>query len=419
MNKLRSWIEKMKVAVIGLGMEGKKSVKALLDNGDYVYASDLNPNIDVSKFKSENLDLDLGKHDQEKIDDSDAAVLSPSLWNMTMRKKMLGKTKLLSDVLTAHKSILTIGVTGTNGKTTSCHMINNILTESGFKVLMGGNAGGGFEGYTQLIIDATKNEYDVMVVEVCDMTLDFASHVFDFDIILVTNLGMDHMEFHLSMDNYLKSVCKFLKGKKQVVLNKNDALLKKCDHCAEKTYFFESEHRDLKLFGSFNQENAAGASKVTEILGVPPKLINQVLSSFDGVEGRIRTFKLNGSNIIIGKTDNPDAAAAVFHEVSIDVMVIGTPRRHEKFRYNILKEVSNANPNIVVLFPGLDNTTSTAQAILKSDGYKGVIIIVDDISELVDLILDFTDKYQNIFIGGNGQEKIMSIQDCLRHNINQ
>ena len=59
MNKPLSWIEKMKVAVIGLGMDGKKSVKALLDNGDYVYASDLNPNIDVSEFKSENLDIDL------------------------------------------------------------------------------------------------------------------------------------------------------------------------------------------------------------------------------------------------------------------------------------------------------------------------------------------------------------------------
>ena len=180
-----------------------------------------------------------------------------------------------------------------------------------------------------------------------------------------------------------------------------------------------SEHRNLKLFGSFNQENAAGASKVAELLGVSQKLITQVLSSFNGVDGRTTTFKLNGSDIIIGKTDNPDAAAAVFDEVSIDVMVIGTPRRHEKYRYNILKEVSNANPDIVVLFPGLDSTTSTAQAILKSNGYNGIIIIVEDISELVNIILDFTNKYQNIFIGGNGQERIMSIQHCLRHNINR
>ena len=49
-----------------------------------------------------------------------------------------------------------------------------------FKVLLGGNAGGGFEGYTKVILEASKREYDIILVEVCDMTLDFASHVFDF-----------------------------------------------------------------------------------------------------------------------------------------------------------------------------------------------------------------------------------------------
>jgi UDP-N-acetylmuramoylalanine--D-glutamate ligase len=405
----------MKVSVVGLGMEGKKAVQALLDNGDYVYASDLDPEIEIPEYDAEKLELDIGKHDEDKINSTDAVVLSPSLWNKPITKRILEKNKLLSDVLTAHKSILTIGVTGTNGKTTSCHMINDILTESGFKVIMGGNAGGGFEGYIKLILEANKNKYDVMVVEVCDMTLDFASYVFDFDIILVTNLGLDHMEFHKSLENYSKSVCKFLKGKKQVVLNKNDVMLRKCEECGQKTYFFDSKHRDLKLFGSFNQENASGAFKVAELLGIDKILINHVLSNFEGVEGRTKTIKINDSNVIIGKTDNPDAAAAVFSEVSIDVMLIGTPRRNEKFRFNILKEVSKANPAIVILFPGLDNTTTIAQEILKSEGYQGTIKIVDDISELVDLVLNFTKTHQNIFIGGNGQEKIMSIQ-CLLTN---
>jgi UDP-N-acetylmuramoylalanine--D-glutamate ligase len=408
-----SWIEKMKVAVIGLGIEGKKSVKALLDNGDLVYASDLNPNIDISEFETENLELDLGKHDQKRIDDSDAVVLSPSLWNKPIKDRVLKRNKLLSDVLTDHRSTLTIGVTGTNGKTTSCHMINEILNKAGFKVLIGGNAGGGFDGYTKLILEANENNYDAMVVEVCDMTLDFAATVFDFDIVLVTNLGSDHMEHHKSIENYSKSVCKFLKGKKHVILNKNDVNLKRCEHCGKKTYFFDSKPRKLKLFGSFNQENASGAYKVAEILGVPPKLINKVLSNFEGVEGRTKTIKVNGSTIIIGKTDNPDAAAAVFKEVPIDVMLIGTPRINEKFRYNILREVSKADPAVVILFPGLENTTTTAKDILKSDGYLGTIKIVDDDSELVDLVLSFTETYENIFIGGNGQEKIMSIHRLL------
>ncbi len=406
-------MNKMKIAVLGLGMEGKKSVKALLDHGDHVYASDLNQNIDVSKFETENLEVDLGFHDQKKIDDSDAVVLSPSLWNNNAVKKILGENKLLSEVLTAHKSIFTIGVTGTNGKTTSCHMIYEILVKAGYNVLMGGNAGGGFDGYTKLIIESNNAHYDVLLVEVCDMTLDFTEHIFDFDMVLVTNIGFDHMEFHLSIENYLKSICRFLKHKKQAILNDKNHILLKCKECAKKTYFFDSRVRNLKLYGNFNQENASGAFKVAELLGIPSELAEEVLSDFEGVEGRIRSINLNDSNIIIGKTDNPDSAAAVFNEVDIEVMIIGTPRKHEKFRYNILKEVAKANPSEVVLFPGLDNTTSIAKEILINSGYTGPIKIVDEFSDIIELVLDFTENYRTIFIGGNGQEKIMSLQSSL------
>ncbi|UTB31630.1 MAG: Mur ligase family protein [Methanobacterium sp. ERen5] len=401
----------MKVAVLGLGIEGKKSVKALLEYGAHVYASDLDQSLDLSEFKSSDLDVDLGFHDKTKVDASDCVVLSPSLWNKSAINQIVGKNKLFSDVLKGHKSIFTIGVTGTNGKTTSCHMLNEILVEAGYKVLMGGNAGGGFDGYTQLTIQANESDYDVMIVEVCDMTLDFASRIFDFDMVLVTNMGYDHMEHHQSMENYRSSVDKFLEDVDQVVLNGNDPMLKGCK--SKNVKYFDAEVRDLKLFGRFNQENASGAFKVATILGVEPVLINNVLSNFEAVEGRIRTLKLNGSEIIIGKTDNPDATSAVLSEAQPDIVIIGTPRRNEKFRYNILKEVAMADPTEVVLFPGLDDTTEFARGALINFGYSGTIIVTEDMSNLVDLVLGYTESNGKIFIGGNGQAKIMSLQSSL------
>lgn len=401
----------MKVAVLGLGIEGKKSVKALLDFGASVYASDLDESLDLSEFKSSDLDVDLGFHDKTKVNASDCVVLSPSLWNKSAINQIVGKNKLFSDVLNGHKSIFTIGVTGTNGKTTSCHMLNEILVEAGYTVLMGGNAGGGFDGYTQLTIQASESNYDVMIVEVCDMTLDFASRIFDFDMVLVTNMGFDHMEHHQSMENYQRSVEKFLKDVDKIVLNGNDPLLKGCK--SQNVQYFDAEVRDLKLFGKFNQENASGAFKVATILGVEPELVNDVLSNFEAVEGRTRTFKLNGSEIIIGKTDNPDSTSAVLSEAQPNIIIIGTPRRNEKFRYNILKEVAIADPSEVVLFPGLDDTTEFAREALVNFGYKGTIIVTEDMSNLVDLVLDYTENNGKIFIGGNGQAKIMSLQSSL------
>jgi UDP-N-acetylmuramoylalanine--D-glutamate ligase len=405
-------MNKLNVAVLGLGIEGKNAIKSLLDYGNHVYASDLNNDISLSDLNHKDLDIDLGLHDTTKIDSADAIVLSPGLWKTDIAKKLKKTNKLLSDIITAHKSIFTIAVTGTNGKTTTCYMLNNILIKSGLNVLLGGNAGGGFGGYTELILEAS-DEYDVMIVEVCDMTLDYASYVFNIDMVIVTNIGYDHMNYHMSLENYRKSVCKFLKGKKQVILNGKDPLLIKCSKCGVKTFLFDQNHRNLKLFGEFNQKNASGAFKAAELLGLSPKFINKVLSGFNAVEGRTTSLNFNNSKIIIGKTDNPDAAAAVFNEAKMDIIIIGTPRKNEEHRFRILKEVKNAKPKFVVLFPGLDNTTDKAQEILRLEGYNGEICIINEVSDVVDLALKCVKNYKNIFIGGNGQKKIMSIQNAL------
>jgi UDP-N-acetylmuramoylalanine--D-glutamate ligase len=406
----------MKVAVIGLGMEGKNAVESLLNYGHQVYASDLKktPEIGSANFPhKESLDIDLGCHDWGKINSSDAVVLSPSLWNTAICSQLKNHEKFLSNILTSHKSVFTIGVTGTNGKTTTCFMIKEILDKAGFKVLMGGNAGGGFDGYTKIILEASENDYDIIIVEICDMTLDFCSYTFDLDLAVVTNLGLDHMDVHQSLENYQKSLQKFLNGKK-AVLNRNDKFLSNLRNYPGKTFFFGQKTPDLNFFGKFNLENAAAAIEVAKILKVPEEQIMSTLANFDTLKGRTTVLDIKGSRIIIGKTDNVHAAAAVFQEEKFDLIIIGTPRRAEEWRYHILKEVSQDNPPVVGLFPGLDNTTTRAEEVLRKEGYKGEIKILSQINEVVELIINSVRINSTIFVGGNGQDKIMEIQEKLK-----
>lgn len=407
----------MKVAVVGLGNEGKNALKSLLNRGHHVYASDMNKNIELDHFN--HADVDLGYHDLEKISSADAVVLSPGLWNTELAKKIRSKTKTLPDVLKNHKSIFTIGVTGTNGKTTTSFMIKEILENAGLNVLIGGNAGGGFNGYTELILEASSesSNYDVMVVEVCDMTLDFCDQTFDFDVVVATNIGHDHLNFHKSIENYGKSVCKFLKGKK-AVLNENDKFLSKMKDCADETFFFNRYGGELNIFGEFNRQNAAAALNAVKILKIPEKDAKEALKNFRGVEGRTSTLKIQGSNVIIGKTDNVDATAAVFNEVKFDVIVIGTPRKGENCRFNTLKEVSRVNPQIAAIFPGLDNTTDFALEILVDSGYKGRIEVLKSVEDVVNFTLTCAKHYKNIFIGGNGQKRLIEIQNALYKRLN-
>ncbi len=400
----------MKVAVIGLGMEGKKALNSLLNHGYQVYASDMNEKLTLKN--DHEFELELGNHDWDKINSADAVILSPSLWENNTFKKFKSNDKLFSDVINAHKSIFTIGVTGTNGKTTTCFMIKEILEEYGFKILIGGNAGGGFDGYTEIMLKASEDNYDILIVEVCDMTLDFCAHTFDFDLLVVTNLGQDHLNVHQSIENYQKSMQKFLNGKK-AILNINDELLSNMNNYTEETFFFDHYPGKLKLFGEFNRQNAAAAAEVAKILDIPQENVNKSLESFTPVPGRIDELNLGKSRIIIGKTDNISATTVILTEEKFDVIIIGTPRRNEYWRYDLLDEVSKTNPQSIGLFPGLDETTTQAKEFLIKNGYHGPIKILNNVKEVLEFTSDWIKKDSTIFIGGNGQDRIIEIKEKL------
>jgi UDP-N-acetylmuramoylalanine--D-glutamate ligase len=399
----------MKVAVVGLGVEGRSAIKSLLNHEMDVYASDLD--LDIVIEPQDGLEIDLGFHNFEKIRSADAVVLSPSLWNLNSFKLFQKNEKLLSDVFTHHKSTITIGVTGTNGKTTTCLMITSILQKAGYKVLVGGNAGGGFQGYTEIILEAENRDYDVMVVEVCDMTLNFCRGSFDLDLVVVTNQGKDHLDIHQSQNNYLNSLREFMMDK-ETILNQDDPLLVELGKYPSKVHYFHKDmERPLKLFGEFNQENAASAAKVAEVMGIKQKLIDDALGSFSGVVGRTEIMEISGSKLVIGKTDNVDAVQAVMREIDFQVAIVGTPRSNEPWRLEILKEIEKHQPQTIALFPGLDDTVAEAKKVLKN--YPGKIVELNNNEEVLEFTKKSLKSNLTIFMGGNGQENLMEIRRKL------
>lgn len=404
-------VVKMNAAVVGLGVEGVNAVESLLNHDYGVYASDINHDIELNSNKC--LDVDLGFHDFSKIERADTVVLSPGLWNNPIFQKLKSNKKLLSDIITSHRSLFTIGVTGTNGKTTTTMMIASILQKAGMKVLIGGNAGGGFKGYTEIILEAESGTYDILLVEVCDMTLDFCNYNFDFDIIVVTNVGRDHLEFHQSVENYLNSLGNFVKGKK-VVLNENTESLGHLSEKAEEINFFTKIPYKLNLFGDFNRENAAAASKTAKIMGIPNETIETALKEFSVLPGRATIIDLPHSQIVVGKTDNADAASAVLNEADFPVIILGTPRKGEICRLEIFREASKTNSKIIAIFPGLDDTQDDVRKVLEEEKYPGTIHNLRNVEDVVEFALKCSEKYSNIFIGGNGQRKIIEITESLK-----
>lgn len=416
----------MRAAVIGLGVEGKKAFESLLRNNWDVYASDLSTNLNLENldlpvvdmnilskeerlsFIIENAVIDLGFTNDAEIDRCDAVAISPSMYGSELANKYQKQGKLLCDVLTKHRKIFTIGITGTNGKTTTVTMIRKILEKAGLNVLVGGNGGGGFEGYYDLVLEAEKKDYDVMLIEVCDMTLDFCNYCFDFDLIGLTNIGNDHMNVHKSIENYKNTLVNFFNDK-EIFIGQNQEFKNEFETSALKTNFYDETDYNLQLFGKFNRLNAGLASAITKQLDIDENLIKHTLEDFQPVEGRLKVLHLNDCDIYIGKSDNSSAIRSILDEKQFYATFIGTPRINEEDRLDILNEVVKSYPEVIILFPGLDDTIDQAKYRLQSLNYDGRVEVANNLDEIIAFVAEFSFE-EAIFIGGNGQNAIIEIQ---------
>lgn len=420
----------MKAAVIGLGVEGKKAVNSLLEHGWEVYATDLNIDVDLSgldlpilsmnmidekqtiSIVGENITVDLGFTNPYAIEQCDAVAISPSMYGGAFATRLLEEGELLSDVVNKHKDIFTIGITGTNGKTTTVHMLREILENAGKKVLVGGNGGGGFSGYYDLILEANETDCDILLVEVCDMTLDFCRYTFDFDMIGLTNIGNDHMDVHKTIANYKNSLVRFFKDKTIFTAYNQDFNADFKEAASKDIPYFEYQD-DLKLFGKFNLLNAGLATAISRELKVPKDVIKSTLADFNAVQGRLDVYKINDASVYVGKTDNSDALASILSERDFYAIFIGTPRHNEVHRLDILDVAVKYNPEVIVLFPGLDDTLDIAIYRLNSLGYMGNIITVNSLDEIIELVAEYSHE-DAILIGGNGQDVLIEIQERIK-----
>ncbi len=420
----------MKAAVIGLGVEGKKAVSSLLKHGWEVYATDLNVDVDLSELDlpqlsldmidekqtvsivGDNITVDLGFTNSFAIEQCDAIAMSPSMFGGSFADRLLDDGELLSDVVTKHKDIFTIGITGTNGKTTTVHMLKNILENAGYNVLVGGNGGGGFSGYYDLILEANDGDFDILLVEVCDMTLDFADYCFDFDMVGLTNIGNDHMDFHKTIANYKNSLVRFFKDK-TIFTAFNQDFNSDFKDSASKTIPFFEYHDKLQVFGKFNLLNAGLSAAIANELRIPKDVIKSTLEEFKAVEGRLDVYKINDAEVYVGKTDNSDALASILSEKDFYALFIGTPRHNENHRLDILDVAAKYNPEVIVLFPGLEDTLDMAIYRLNSLNYMGNIITVNSLDEIIELVAEYSHE-DAILIGGNGQEAIIEIQERIK-----
>ena len=205
------------------------------------------------------------------------------------------------------KNIKIIGVTGSNGKTTTTTLIYEALKKANISVKLGGNIG------TPLSkIVTTLNNNDILLLEISDHQL-IDMYDFKTDISVLTNLCPTHLDYHGSYESY-KNVKKKIfmhHTKKDIAIlnaNNNDSLLLTKDINSTKVYFNNEQNKimansiyidnkkivdcnDILLKGTHNYENILTMLMVLKELNIDLKYGLEVAKTFKGVEHRLEFVK--------------------------------------------------------------------------------------------------------------------------------
>ncbi len=184
----------MKALVIGFGISGKAAAKLLRAKGYDVAASDR------SVKESEDFEV-FGEGEELNFKEFDLAVVSPGirLDHPVVKRVRDAGVEVIGDVELGFRYLeknRVLGVTGTNGKTTTVMLTTHILKEAGMKAVALGNVGVSVCEYALCPGD------DILVVELSSFQLEKMQELLYFDAAVILNLTPNHLNWHVSMDEY-------------------------------------------------------------------------------------------------------------------------------------------------------------------------------------------------------------------------
>ena len=355
-----------------------------------------------------------------------------------------------------------IAVTGTNGKTTTCNTISNVLEMAGAKVGTIGTLGARFgqhdidTGFTtpdpyilhKIFAQMKKEGHQFAVMEASAHALALKKlDGIKFEIGVLTNITEDHLDFFGDMDCYAQAKFKlFEEGRVKLGIiaggkpYSKEAFdyaqvpvlsygigeqfdikgkgLKKSFSSSEFVCDYLGEEIDIKtpLVGGYNIENALAAIGVCRSLGVESELVKLGMNCLTPVEGRFNVIKMGGANIIIDFAHTPDGlekvleAARELTEGEL-VVVFGCGGNRDKLKRPIMGEIASKMADEVVITS--DNPRMEEPQMIIEDIQKGVNVPCKTFvnrKAAIHYVLKNAKSGQTIVIAGKGGEKYQEIK---------
>ncbi|WP_374214237.1 UDP-N-acetylmuramoyl-L-alanine--D-glutamate ligase [Candidatus Desulfosporosinus nitrosoreducens] len=311
------WINK-RVLVIGAGLSGQAAVRKLQRLGAEVYLTDRKPLAELAGVDKMNLDqkhLLVGCVPDYAVINPELLVLSPGVSPQLplVQKALSQKVEVWSEVELAmfNCPALCVGVTGTNGKTTTTSLIGELAKRTGRPTVVAGNIGVALSGQVEGL-----SENSIVVAELSSFQLEFI-HKLRVHVAVLLNLTPDHLDRHGSLEAYLEAKARIFENQQAgdlAILNWDDpyvrglgANLKGQVLYFSPTSFLEKgislhqgsivyaekgkiipivSRKNLQLRGAHNLENVMAAAAAAKAFGLSWTEIAEGLAEFPGVEHR-------------------------------------------------------------------------------------------------------------------------------------
>ncbi len=315
-----------KIAILGGGESGVGTAILALKQGYDVFVSDFGKIKDKYKAELEKLGVDWEEsgHTEAKIMGASVVMKSPGIPdNAPLVKKIKEQgIPVISEIEFAaeYTSAKIIGITGSNGKTTTTKWIHHILKNAGLNVSMAGNVGDSFAK------QVAGDPVDYFVLELSSFQLDGIVN-FRPDIALLMNITPDHLDrYNYNLEDYIESKFRITMNQKEgdfFIYDADDELISKwlesnsvkaeklpfsLQKKLEKGAYVEDNNikinlnntqfimptSSLALEGKHNTKNAMAASTVSQLLRIRKETIRASMENFQGVEHRLeKVLKIN------------------------------------------------------------------------------------------------------------------------------
>lgn len=354
------------------------------------------------------------------------------------------------------KDMKLIGVTGTNGKTTTCYLVYQMLNKLGIKCAYMGTIGFYYgENKTELnnttpdidllykmFVEAAENGCKCMVMEVSSHALDMNRiHGLEFDEVAFTNLTQDHLDYHKTIENYANAKKKLFyktRGEKIAVINGDDPMYEMFINPENNNIIIGKDSSDIKIIntnlshlgtditfsydnntynvsinmvGLYNVYNYLTAVLLVSKLGIAIDKVLSIAQEISAPSGRMELIKYKSNSIFIDYAHTPDAVINVLKNASMYkkgkiITVIGCGGDRDRTKRPIMADETLKYSDYAIFTNDNPRTEDEKQimndmtAHLKSDNFT----VIYDRAEAIKKAVSMLTKNDILMILGKGHE---------------